>query len=306
METCDVIIIGAGPAGLSAAIYASRSNLNTVILEAGAPGGKLLKTNDIANYAGIPNANGFDLANNMYNHALSFGAKHVYGNVVSIKDHGDTKVLTCDDGKEYECKAIIIATGTNEQLLGVPGEEEYTGRGVSYCAVCDAAFFRNKDVAVVGGGNSAVEEAVYLTQFANKVHIIIRRDVFRAEPIVEKAAMGNPKIEIHKLRKPKEILGDGKHVTGIVVYDSNDESKVETINVDGVFPFVGALPATTFAKELGVCDERGYILVNEKMETKVPGIYAAGDVCKKTLRQVATAVGDGAIAGQEVYHYIHK
>ena len=200
---------------------------------------------------------------------------------------------------------MIIATGTNEQLLNVPGEEEYTGRGVSYCAVCDAAFFRDKEVAVIGGGNSAVEEAIYLTRFASKVHIIIRRDVFRAEPIVEKEALENEKIEIHRLRKPKEILGDGAKVTGIVLTDSNTGEE-ETITLDGVFPFIGALPVSSFAKGLDILDERGYITVNEKMETKVPGVYAAGDVCAKTLRQVATAVGDGAIAGQQAYHYIKK
>ena len=305
MEINDVLIIGAGPAGLSAAIYASRSNLDTVILEAGAPGGKLLKTSDIDNYIGMPKANGFELASKMYEHALAFGAKHEYGNVIEVVDAGEYKVVKCDDGTERHAKVVIIATGTNEQLLNVPGEEEYTGRGVSYCAVCDAAFFRDKEVAVIGGGNSAVEEAIYLTRFASKVHIIIRRDVFRAEPIVEKEALENEKIEIHRLRKPKEIIGDGSKVTGIVLTDSNTGEE-ETISLDGVFPFIGALPVTSFAKELDILDERGYIVVNEKMETKVPGVYAAGDVCAKTLRQVATAVGDGAIAGQQAYHFIKK
>ena len=305
MEINDVLIIGAGPAGLSAAIYASRSNLDTVILEAGAPGGKLLKTSDIDNYIGMPKANGFELASKMYEHALSFGAKHEYGNVIEVADAGEYKIVKTDDGVGRHAKVVIIATGTNEQLLNVPGEEEYTGRGVSYCAVCDAAFFRDKEVAVIGGGNSAVEEAIYLTRFASKVHIIIRRDVFRAEPIVEKEALENEKIEIHRLRKPKEILGDGAKVTGIVLTDSNTGEE-ETITLDGVFPFIGALPVTSFAKGLDILDERGYITVNEKMETKVPGVYAAGDVCAKTLRQVATAVGDGAIAGQQAYHYIKK
>lgn len=305
METKDVIIIGAGPGGLSAAIYASRSNLDVLILEAGAPGGKLLKTSDIDNYIGMPKANGFELANKMYEHALSFGAKHGYGNVVDIIDNGEFKTVKTDDGKEYQAKVVIIATGTNEQLLNVPGESEYTGRGVSYCAVCDAAFFRNKEVAVIGGGNSAVEEAIYLTNFAEKVHIIIRRDVFRAEPIVEQHALENPKIEVHRLRKPKEILGDGMRVTGIVLTDSNTNEE-ETLKIDGIFPFIGAVPATAFTSALNITNERGYIEVNEKMETKVPGIYAVGDVCEKTLRQVATAVGDGAIAGQQAYHYINK
>ena len=305
MEIRDVVIIGAGPAGMSAAIYASRSNLDVVVVEAGAPGGKLLKTSDIDNYLGMPKANGFELADKMYQHSLAFGANHMYGNVVDIKDNGETKEVIFDNGKSVTSKVVIIATGTNEQLLSVPGEEEYTGRGVSYCAVCDAAFFRNKVVAVIGGGNSAVEEAIYLTNFASKVHIFIRRDVFRAEPIVEKMAMENEKIEIHRLRKPKEIVGDGTKVQAIVVTDSNSGEE-ETIAVDGVFPFIGAVPATAFASQLGITNEKGYIEVNEKMETRVPGIYAAGDVCNKVLRQVATAVSDGAIAGQQAYHYIHK
>lgn len=304
-EIKDVVIIGAGPAGMSAAVYASRSSLSTVIVESGAPGGKLLKTSDIENYIGEKMVNGFELANKMYEHALSFGASHMYGNVVKLENLGDVKKVTLEDGSEIEAKAVIIATGTQEQLLNVKGESEYTGRGVSYCAVCDAAFFRDKEVAVIGGGNSALEEALYLTKFASKVHVIIRRDVFRAEALVVKHVEENPKIEIHRLRKPKEILGDGSKVTGIVLTDSNTGEE-ETISLDGVFPFVGALPVTAFAQGLDIVDERGYLVVNDKMETSIPGIYGAGDVCAKPLRQIVTAVSDGAIAGQQCYHYINK
>ena len=303
-EIKDVVIIGAGPAGMSAAVYASRSSLSTVIIESGAPGGKLLKTSDIENYIGEKMVNGFELANKMYEHALSFEATHMYGNVVKLENLEDTKKITLEDGSEVEAKAVIIATGTQEQLLNIQGESEYTGRGVSYCAVCDAAFFRDKEVAVIGGGNSALEEALYLTKFASKVHVIIRRDVFRAEALVVKHVEENPKIEIHVLRKPKEILGDGSKVTGIVLMDSNTGEE-ETLVVDGIFPFVGALPVTAFANGLDIVDERGYLVVNDKMETAIPGIYGAGDVCAKPLRQIVTAVSDGAIAGQQCYHYIN-
>lgn len=303
-EIKDVVIIGAGPAGMSAAVYASRSSLSTVIVESGAPGGKLLKTSDIENYIGEKMVNGFELANKMYEHALSFGASHMYGNVVKLENLGETKKITLEDGSEIESKTVIIATGTQEQLLNIKGESEYTGRGVSYCAVCDAAFFRGKEVAVIGGGNSALEEALYLTKFADKVHVIIRRDVFRGEPLVVKHVEENPKIEIHRLRKPKEILGDGSRVTGIVLTDSNTGEE-ETISLDGIFPFVGALPVTAFANGLDIVNERGYLVVNDKMETSIPGIYGAGDVCDKPLRQIVTAVSDGAIAGQQCYHYIN-
>lgn len=303
-EIRDVVIIGGGPAGMSAAVYASRSELDTVIVEAGAPGGKLLKTSDIENFISEKMVNGFELANKMYEHALSFGAEHMYGNVVKLEDLGEYKRVTLEDGGVVDARAVVIATGTKEQLLNVPGEEQYSGRGISYCAVCDGAFFKDKEIAVIGGGNSALEEALYLTKFASCVHVIIRRDVFRAEPLVVKHVEENPKIKVHTLRKPKEILGDGRKVVGIVLTDSNTGEE-ETLAVEGVFPFVGALPISDFASDLGITDEKGYILVNEKMETKVPGIYAAGDVCAKTLRQIVTAVSDGAIAGQQCYHYLN-
>lgn len=304
-EIRDVVIIGAGPAGMSAAVYASRSSLDTVVVESGAPGGKLLKTSDIENYIGEKMVNGFELANKMYEHALSFGAQHMYGNVVKLEHENGIKKITLEDGSILKAKAVIIATGTQEQLLDVKGEAEYTGKGVSYCAVCDAAFFKDKVVAVIGGGNSALEEALYLTKFASEVHVVIRRDVFRAEALVVKHVEENPKIKVHVLRKPKEIIGDGRKVTGIVLMDSNTGEE-ETLAVDGIFPFVGALPVTSFAADLGITNERGYLIVNDKMETSVPGIYGAGDVCAKPLRQIVTAVSDGAVAGQQSYHYINK
>lgn len=299
----DVVIIGCGPAGMSAAVYASRAKLDVVVLDSGAPGGKLLKTSDIENYIGNKKVDGVALAMQMFEHSTSFGAVYQYGNVVDIEDHGAIKRIILDDNSSIDAKSVIIATGTNDGLMNIKGEEEYTGKGVSYCAVCDAAFFKDKVVCVIGGGNSALEEALYLTKFASKVHVIIRRDVFRAEPIIQQRVMENPKIEIHKLLKPKEVVGNGMKVTKLVLESSIDGSLSE-IDTDGIFPFIGAIPATAFAKKLGILNDKGYIVVNNKMETSVQGIYGVGDVCDKPLRQIVTATSDGAIAGQQVYHYL--
>ncbi len=295
----DLVIIGAGPAGMSAAIYASRAGLDTVMLEAGAPGGKLVKTFEISNYPGIENINGAVLAMQMFTHSTSFGAQYVYGNVLSIED-GEIKTIICEDAS-YQCKAIIVASGTKERLLNIPGEEKNVGMGVSYCAVCDGAFFKDEEVAVIGGGNSALEEALYLTQFASKVHVIMRRDVFRADDIVVNNVLQNDKIVLHQKYKPKEILDDGKKVCGIVL---EGEEGALTLDVKGIFPYIGADPITSFLEGLDVLDTHGYMVVNEHMETKNNLIYGAGDVTQKGLRQVVTAANDGAIAAQHAFHKI--
>lgn len=295
----DFIIIGAGPAGMTAAIYASRAGLRTAMIEGGAPGGKLLKTNEISNWPGIKTEPGSQLAMDMFEHSTGFGAVYEYGNVVGLKD-GELKEVICDDGTIYEAPAVLIATGTKERLLNIPGESQNIGRGISYCAVCDGAFFRDKEVAVIGAGNSALEEAVYLTQFASKVYIIMRRDVFRAEKIAVDKAKSNPKIEVLQKVVPVEVLDDGNGVTGLKI--SNVDTKEETLlSVSGIFPYIGSDPVTDFLKPLDILDEQGYLLVNASMETKLPGIYGAGDVIKKQLRQVVTAVNDGAIAAQEAF-----
>lgn len=298
----DVIIIGAGPAGMTAAVYASRAGLDTVMIEAGAPGGKLVKTYEISNWPGIKSSSGVDLAMSMFEHSTHFGASYEYGNVVEIKD-GDLKTVVCEDGNEFSAKAIIVATGTQERLLKIPGESENIGRGVSYCAVCDGAFFRDEEVAVIGGGNAALEEALYLTQFAKKVYIIMRRDVFRADEIVVKEIMENPKIELLQKYVPVSIQDDGDAVTSLTL--KHTETKEEKVlDVKGIFPYIGADPITSFLENLGVLDERGYMITDEHMESKVPLIYGAGDVRAKVLRQVVTAVNDGAIAAQDAFHKI--
>ena len=238
----------------------------------------------------------------MYEHATSLGAVYEYGRVVDIINHDDHKEVVCED-QSYICKAVIIASGTKERQMGLANEVELTGRGISYCAVCDGPFFRDEEVIVVGGGNSALQEADYLTKFVAKVHLVVRRDVFRADQAVVDKVIHNKKVEIHFLRKPVEILSEDHKVSGLIVQNSNTGEK-ETILAKAIFPFVGLDPVTDFALKLGITDENGYILTDENMATAVPGIYAAGDVRKKTLRQVVTAANDGAIAAQEISHLI--
>lgn len=300
----DVIIIGAGPAGMTAAVYASRAGLKVAMLERMAPGGKLIKTNEIQNWPGITDINGADLAFKMFEHSTHFGAEYLYGDVVDIVG-GEIKKVICADGSIYATKTVIIATGTVERLLNIPNEIELTGKGVSYCAVCDGAFFKNEIVTVIGGGNSALEEALYLTQFASQVNVVIRREVFRAEPIIQHEILNNPKINIIKRHVPKEIMeADGK-VSAIVLEDVETNQR-QIVSTKAVFPYIGADPATEFAKKLNILDQYGYIEVDECMETKEPGVLAAGDACVKNLRQVVTAASDGAIAAQTAFKIIQN
>ena len=296
----DLVVIGAGPAGLTAALYASRAGLKTMILESGAPGGKLVKTHQISNYPGVKTLAGTDLAMSMLEQATSFGAMYEYGDVEKVD--ADKKVYL-SDGTVVEAKAVIVATGTKERLLNIPGEKENIGRGVSFCAVCDGAFFKDKDVVVIGGGNSALEESLYLTTFAKSVTIVIRRDVFRAEKQIQEQIEANEKIHIIKKHIPKEILSENGKVSGILL-ENVDTKETMTLNCQGIFPYVGQDPMSHCLEGLDVLDERGYVLVDKNMETKVKGIYAAGDVLQKDLRQVVTTTNDGAIAAQHIFHEI--
>ena len=245
---------------------------------------------------------GPDLAKDMYESATQFGAEYAYGSVESVEDRGDVKIVTTDSDT-FETKALVIGTGSEYRKLGVTGEDTYGGRGVSYCAVCDGAFFRNKHVVVVGGGDSAIEEGTYLTQLADKVTVIHRRDQLRAQQILQDRAFANPKMEFVWNSNVTEIIGDDKKVTGVKV-NNNKTGEDSEIAVDGVFIYVGINPITKPFSNLGITDENGWIETNDHMETKVPGIFAVGDVRKKDLRQVATAVGEGGTAGQGVYTYI--
>ena len=301
-KSYDVIIIGAGPAGMTAALYASRANLSVLLLDRGIYGGQMNNTAAIENYPGFKSVLGPDLAKDMYESATQFGAEYAYGSVESVEDRGDVKIVTTDSDT-FETKALVIGTGSEYRKLGVTGEDTYGGRGVSYCAVCDGAFFRNKHVVVVGGGDSAIEEGTYLTQLADKVTVIHRRDQLRAQQILQDRAFANPKMEFVWNSNVTEIIGDDKKVTGVKV-NNNKTGEDSEIAVDGVFIYVGINPITKPFSNLGITDENGWIETNDHMETKVPGIFAVGDVRKKGLRQVATAVGEGGTAGQGVYTYI--
>ena len=301
----DVIIIGSGPAGLTAAIYATRANLTTAIIEGDTPGGKLTKTYEIENYPGFERISGVDLAMQMMEHGQKFGAVMEFSPVTEIDDEGEFKLVHLGDGRVLTTRAVIIATGTNERQLDLPRAKEFTGRGISYCAVCDGAFYRNKEVVVIGGGNSALEESLYLTQLVNKVNIIIRRDVFRADATVVDKVRNNPKINIITKSLPHELVIEDNTIKGLVIKNV-ETGELSTVECAGIFPYMGADPATGFLKNLNILDERGYIVVNKDMETAVPGIYGAGDVTVKDLRQVVTATNDGAIAANACVKYLNR
>ena len=297
----DTIIIGAGPAGMTAALYAARSNLKVALIEGGLPGGQMNNTSDIENYPGYANISGPELAEKMFEPLENLGVEHLYGFVKNIEDHGDVKKVITDD-EEFETRTVIVATGSKHRLLGVPGEEELNSRGVSYCAVCDGAFFRDQDLLVVGGGDSAVEEAIFLTQFAKTVTIVHRRDELRAQKVLQDRAFANEKINFIWDSVVKEIKGENRVES--VVIENVKTNQVTEHAFGGVFIYVGLDPVSDFTKDLQIQDESGWIVTDDHMKTSVAGVFAVGDVRQKDLRQVTTAVGDGAIAGQEAYKYI--
>lgn len=299
----DVIIAGAGPAGMTAAVYTSRANMSTLMLERGIPGGQMANTEEIENYPGFGSILGPDLSTKMFEHAQQFGAEYAYGEIKEIRDEEPYKRVITGD-KEYLTKSVIVATGAEHRLLGAPGEKELSGRGVSYCAVCDGAFFRNKELVVVGGGDSAVEEAVFLTRFASKVTIVHRRDQFRAQKILQKRAFENEKIEVIWDSAVKEIRGEGKVQS--VLLENTKTGEQSELSTDGVFIYVGMDPLTESVRPLGITNDAGYVLTDEKMYTKVKGVFAAGDVREKLLRQVVTATGDGSIAAQSAQHFVES
>ncbi|KRN44514.1 thioredoxin-disulfide reductase [Limosilactobacillus ingluviei] len=301
----DVIVIGAGPGGMTAAMYASRANLSVLMLDRGIYGGNLNNTAEIENYTGFKSIMGPDLAKEMYEGATQFGADYAYGAVEKVEVVGEVKQITTDMGDVFTAKAVVIATGSSQRKLGVPGEAEFSGRGVSYCAVCDGAFFKNKHLIVVGGGDSAVEEGAFLTQLADKVTVLVRRDQLRAQPIVQDKAMQNPKMEFVFNTSVTEIVGDDMKVTGVKTVN-NVTGETGELAADGVFIYVGSDPMTAPFKDLGILNAKGWVETDATMATKIPGIFAVGDVRDTLLRQVATAVGDGAIAGQQVFKYLDE
>jgi thioredoxin reductase (NADPH) len=300
----DVIIAGAGPAGMTAAVYTSRANLATLMIERGMPGGQMANTEDVENYPGFESILGPDLSTKMFEHAKKFGAEYAYGDIKEIIDNGDTKTVVAGS-KQYKAYSVIISAGAEYKKVGVPGEKELSGRGVSYCAVCDGAFFKEKELYVIGGGDSAVEEGVYLTRFASKVTIVHRRDELRAQKILQDRAFANEKVDFIWNHTIKSINDkDGK--VGSVTLVSTQNGEEQELPADGVFIYIGMIPLSKPFTNLGITNENGYIETNERMETKVPGIFAAGDIREKTLRQIVTATGDGSIAAQSAQHYVEE
>ncbi len=302
MENFDYIIIGSGPAGLCSAMYASRSGLKTLVLDATSSGGQVMQITELENYPGVfPSVNGLDFMENMKKQAESFGATVKMGNVLSI-DKENEKFIIKTKNEVYSSICLLIATGAIHRNLGVAGEKEFTGRGVSYCAVCDGPFFRNKKIIVVGGGDSACSEATYLSTISKDVKIIHRRDEFRAQKAVIDKMLASGVTPIFD-SVVKEIKGSSK-VESILVENvkTHEES---AINADAVFVFTGMIPQVSLVETLQK-DDNGYIVTNENMETKVPGLYAAGDVRSKTFRQIITAASDGAIAANSAEKFIRK
>lgn len=298
----DLMIIGGGPAGLTAALYGARGGLNTILLEMGAPGGQAGQTDRIENYPGFPEGiTGIDLAMKFAEQAQRFGARMEMTTVRKVDFSGTNKKAITNNG-EYEARAVIIASGAHPRPLGVPGEAELRGRGVSYCATCDGAFFRDKKVAVVGGGDSAVEEALFLTRFASQVTIIHRRDALRATRVIQERARDNPKISFLWDTVVNAIVGKEK-VSSLQLKDVRTGALREE-PFDGVFIFIGLEPNTDFLGGALTLDPGGYIVTREDLATSIPGVFAAGDVRAKNYRQVSTAVGDGAVAAMAAERYL--
>jgi thioredoxin reductase (NADPH) len=301
----DVIIVGGGPAGLTAGLYTSRARLKTLLIEKGLTGGLVTTTEWVENYPGFEEGiTGAELAQKMETQATRFGLEIIQGSVKNISLNDKIKHVILEDDQHFETKAVILATGAHPRPLKVDGEEEFRGKGVSYCATCDGAFFKGEKIAVVGGGDSAVQEAIFLTKFAELVYIIHRRDQLRAAKILQERAFSNPKIKFVWDSVVEKISGDSG-VSALHIKNVKTGEK-SVLDVQGVFIYIGYNPNTNFLKELINLDENDYIITDENMSTSMPGIFAAGDVRAKPLKQIATAVGDGATAAIAAEKYIEE
>jgi thioredoxin reductase (NADPH) len=304
-EVIDIAIIGGGPAGLTAALYGARARANTVVFESQLPGGAIITTDWIENYPGMPEGlNGSRIGELMHAHAEKFGAQfRTFVRVESIRPESGGFVLALDDGDDVRARSVILATGSVPRKLQIPGEAEFTGRGVSWCATCDGALFKGKVVAVIGGGDAALEEAMFLTRFAEKVYVIHRRDELRATMCIQERALAMEKIELVLSRIPVEIIGHEGRVTGVRLESTKDGSE-EVLDLQGVFEFIGVHPSSDLVS--GVCElaEAGWVKIDGSCMTSVPGLFAAGDVTDTPLKQVVTAAGQGATAAFEALRHV--
>lgn len=301
----DVIIVGSGPAGLSAAVYGRRAGLNLLVLEEKPMcGGQVLDTYEVDNYLGLPGINGFDLGMKFKEHADGMGVEYKTASVTSIADRGPVKAVTTADGTVYEAKTLILAAGARHAQLGAEGEAQFKGRGVSYCATCDGAFFKGRDVAVVGGGDVAVEDAVYLARMCRKVYLIHRRDSLRAAGSLQEKLRRCDNVEVLWNRTVSAVCGSDL-VESVSLRHVADRTE-EILPVEGVFIAVGMQPATAVFRDCVLCDDRGYIIAGEDCVTKTPGIFAAGDIRTKQVRQIITAVADGACAIASAERYLNE
>ncbi|MEW5993399.1 MAG: thioredoxin-disulfide reductase [Candidatus Zixiibacteriota bacterium] len=301
----DIVIVGGGPGGLTAGLYAARSRRKAIVLEKYLPGGQIANTEDIEDYPGFEHISGADLAMKMAEHARKFGLEIASEEVAEVYMDNDDRVARCASGVIYRAKAVILATGGSPVHLNVPGEKEYAGKGVSYCAICDGAFFRDQAIAVVGGGDAAVEEGTFLTKFGSKVYIIHRRDKLRAQKIIQKRAFDNPKIEFILDTVVESINGDGNKVSHLSLKNVKTGEK-STLEVGAVFIFIGFRPNSNITSEPLEKDAGGYILTNQRMETSIPGIYACGDVRAQLVKQITNAVGDATTAAVAAERYIEE
>ena len=299
----DIIIVGSGPAGLAAAIYAKRAGLKTLVMEKEMlSGGQIINTMDVDNYPGLPGISGFELGDKFRKHAEAMGAEFETAEFRGIEHENEETKVVVTDKDSYDCRAIVLAMGASYRMLGVPGEQELRGMGVSYCATCDGAFFRGKTVAVVGGGDVALEDALFLARGCEKVYLIHRREAFRGARILQQKVIETDNIEILFHTQVEEICGDG--VVEMLQIINNKENKKSSLTVDGIFIAVGLTPNTDVLKGLVETDENGYLIAGESGITSVRGIFAAGDIRKKPLRQVVTAIADGANAIHSVESYL--
>ncbi|WP_036452721.1 NAD(P)/FAD-dependent oxidoreductase [Mycoplasma buteonis] len=305
MEKLDLLIIGAGPAGLNAALYASRANVKTMFIEKGAPGGKITTTNKVENWIGTEYIEGWQLATNFYNHAKEYGAIHKYGEVESIKQLGDYHfAVTLVSGEVIEAKTVLIATGMQNRVpTFIENIDKFMHAGVSFCAICDGPIYKGYPTLVLGAGNSAVEESVYLSSIATEVNIVIRDENFTAEQHLVDDLLKLPNVKVYRNSQIKKLMGENQLEQALIVDKDGNET---VVNVASFFPYIGMEPKADFAKDLGILNDKGFIETNEAMETKIKGLFAAGDIRVKDIRQIVTAASDGSIAAKKITDIINS